>query len=112
MDLSHLSELERRSLDLFAERVRFLLKDNFVSMRMFGSRARGGGTEESDIDVLVLLKNTDARIKNSVWDIAHDIFLDAWINISPLVMTEAAFKGLSDRERLIAKNIEKDGIPL
>lgn len=112
MDLNHLSELEKRSLDLFISRVRSALKANVVSMRLFGSRARGKGLEDSDIDILVLLKKVDVRIKNSIWDTANDIFLDTWINISPLVMTKDAFQKLADRERLIAKNIEKDGISL
>lgn len=112
MDLNHLSELERQGIGQFVSRVRANIGDNLISMRLFGSRARGEGSENSDLDVLVLVKTLDIQIKHAIWDIANDIFLDTWINISPLVTTEADFKKLVDRERLIAKDIEKEGIPL
>lgn len=112
MTLKTLSTLENEVISEFVSKVRANQGANLVSIKLFGSRAKGKGTEESDVDILVLLKRTDLNIKNTIWDIANDIFLEKWINISPLVLTEENFKKLLGLERLIAKEIEKDGIPL
>lgn len=110
--LNHLSDTENGALALFISKVRSRFSGKIVSLRLFGSRARGEGNEDSDIDILVLLKKSDLKTKNSIWDIANDIFLDTWINISPLVMSELDFRNLSDHERQIAKDIKNEGVLL
>lgn len=112
MKLGHLSKTERQALKALVTRVRSKLRNKVDSVCLFGSRARGEGTEESDLDVLVLLKSVDMKAKHAIWDIANDIFLDTWINISPLVMSKSQFRELTLRERLLAKEIHKDGIKL
>lgn len=112
MELKFLTPLENEAVSRFVAAVRSKHGPNVVSTVLFGSRVKGEGNEESDIDILVLLKRCDLKIKDSIWDVANDIFLDKWINISPLVLTEDGFKRLLSLERLIAKDIDKDGIPL
>jgi len=46
---------ERQALDCFKIVLTPLLADNLISLRLFGSRARGEGTEESDLDVLIVV---------------------------------------------------------
>lgn len=103
---------EERVISEFKSRVREALGKSLVSLTLFGSRSRGEGDEESDLDVLVLLKERDAHQRKTVLDIASDLFLETDIEISPSVLSEDQFDELKQRERLIAFEIEKDGIPL
>lgn len=112
MKIKHLSQLENRVVKQFASELRLHFKNNLAHLRIFGSRARGEGDEESDIDMLVLLKTVDTKMKNYVWDTANDLLLETWVNISPLVMTEDDFNHLLDIERLIALDIVREGIEL
>ncbi|MBI4125785.1 MAG: nucleotidyltransferase domain-containing protein [Deltaproteobacteria bacterium] len=79
---------------------------------LFGSRARGEGHESSDVDILVLVKTMDTSTKHLVWDAAEDIFLETGIDISPLVITQEKFERWRRLERLLPREIEKEGVVL
>lgn len=108
----NLTPAENKALSLFLERIRQDLGASLKKAVLFGSRARGGGNEDSDIDVLVLVDELTLEKKHVVWDIACDVLLETEIDISPLVMSQAQFAALQEHERLIAKDIEQEGIPL
>jgi predicted nucleotidyltransferase len=57
-----LNEAEREALARFKGALQTLLGDNLLSLRLFGFRVRGEETEESDLDVLVLLKRKDRAL--------------------------------------------------
>lgn len=110
--LKSLTALESGAVERFLKNLRRELHHNFLKAILFGSRARGKGNEDSDIDILVILREISLEEKHKVWDLANDIFLDTEVYISPLVMSEAYFKRLQGLERLLPKEIEKEGIPL
>lgn len=112
MQTTRLTDLEKRCLEDFKRQVSSSLGDLVVEHRLFGSRARGEGDEDSDLDVLVLTRRIDVPIKNAVWDIANDILLQHDVNISPLVMTADNYRLLVSRERLLALDIEREGVLL
>lgn len=112
MPRTGLTPLEDRCLGEFKKRVTKSLGSTATAFRLFGSRARGEGNEESDIDVLVLVTKSDRITKETIWDIANDLLLEEWVQISPLVMSIEEFQTLVDRERRIALDIQAEGIPL
>jgi predicted nucleotidyltransferase len=56
-----LTSAEQQALEHFKVVLAPLLADNLISLRLFGSRAREGGTEESDLDVLIMLREKIER---------------------------------------------------
>jgi predicted nucleotidyltransferase len=52
---------EQQALHRFKTVLESLLADNLISLRLFGSRARGEGTDESDLDVLIVLREKTGR---------------------------------------------------
>lgn len=107
-----LTKAEDSAVILFVKGIRKKLGKSFLKAVLFGSRARGEGNEESDIDILVLIDNVTLKKKHIIWDAAHDILLDTEIYISPLVMSKKQFEQLRSHERLIAKEIDRDGVTL
>lgn len=103
---------ERKALASFHKTVLKVCGPSRCSFRLFGSRARGAGDEESDIDVLVLLNPYDEKTKREIWDAAYRVFSETEILISPMVLSNELYDGMKKRERLIAMTIEKEGIPL
>ncbi len=83
-----------------------------VKLVLFGSRARGEGDENSDIDILVLVENEEQKIRRVLFDRAGDIFLEREVNISPLVMNRERYLWLKSIERGIVMDIEREGIEL
>jgi hypothetical protein len=56
-----------------ASRIALAAGDELVQIRLFGSYATGKASAESDIDVLVVLKDDDARIVESVRDASYGL---------------------------------------
>lgn len=107
-----LSPTEENILKEFKEKLYSRFGKRVMGIRLFGSRARGEGDEESDLDVLVLLKDLNRTEKSQILDWACDLWLEHGTILSPLVMDENHFKMLQERERLLAKEIETEGIAL
>lgn len=89
MSLSH---TDTEALDAFTWRVRAELGDRLIELRVFGSKARGDATSESDIDVLVVVPTglDRRRLQDEVTDLAFDVNLAHDVYISPRVVTEDA----------------------
>lgn len=89
--------------------------NRLVSVRLFGSRARGDCDPESDADVAVVIRDvTDREIAQAV-----DLAVEAWRCIgfdapliSPLVWSERDEAEYRHAERRLALDIEQEGIPV
>lgn len=111
-NLQQLTELEQAALAQFKKEAAKICGPAGWEIKIFGSRARQEGNEESDVDVLVVLKDYTENKKIKIWDAAYFIFADTDILISPLVLSHEQYERLKKRERLIAKDIEKEGFVL
>ena len=69
----------RTALSTFAQRVKSAYGDDFVEVVLFGSQARGEATEDSDIDVAVILKTVNDRraVRDRLAEIAYDVLLES-----------------------------------
>ena len=82
------------------------------ALSLFGSRARGEGSEDSDLDVLVVVDGlSGAEAREIAW-CAGDVLTRHDVLLSPLVLSRAHYERLRARELRIAREIERDGIPL
>lgn len=107
-----LSPQELLAVHRFQEAVRAICGTTGWEIRLFGSRARGEGNEDSDVDLLVLLDRYDEKVKIKIWDAADAVFSATDILLAPQVLSRERFDNLRRRERLIAQEIERDGIRL
>ena len=73
----------------FLKRLRPVLGDHLVDVRLFGSVARGDARPDSDIDILVVVQPDDerARLERVAVDTAFDVNLQHDVYISPRVLT-------------------------
>lgn len=81
-------------------------------MRLFGSRARGEGSSHSDIDLAVVVSEAGRARRRAVYDLAFDVGLAHGVQLAPLVIDEQRLDALRARERLIARDIDVEGIML
>ncbi|MGH7802162.1 MAG: nucleotidyltransferase domain-containing protein [Thermodesulfobacteriota bacterium] len=100
-------------LQEFKERLRMVYKDNLKEVILYGSVARGDYTEESDIDVLVVLGeivNFDEEF-NKIFEIKRETErkYDDEIMISTIPTTENEYHS---RFTPLFLNIRKEGIPI
>jgi predicted nucleotidyltransferase len=107
-----LSASEAAAVREFVAAVREMLGPQLEGVRLFGSRARGQGHEESDIDLALVVRAGGRARRHAIYDLAFDIGLAHGVSLAPLVLEEERFEALKQRERRIALDIEREGIPL
>jgi predicted nucleotidyltransferase len=101
-----LAELKGALRARFAERLREVV--------LFGSHARGEAHEESDVDVLVVIDALTETEKVAVFDLAYDVdrVQPEWLGINPFVRSTDDAAEMRARERLLFRDIDREGIPL
>jgi predicted nucleotidyltransferase len=101
------------TLRTFVAGLRRQFGQRLVSIRLFGSYARGNATADSDVDCLVLLNHVDRTDDLAITDLAADLVWQmAGVVISPLTMSAADFEAWKALERRTPLEIEREGIPL
>ncbi|MFN3466455.1 MAG: nucleotidyltransferase domain-containing protein [Candidatus Brocadiales bacterium] len=63
--LKYLSPTEKKAVMELCKGLREALGENILSIRSYGSKARGDFTEESDIDILLVLKREDSKVRDT-----------------------------------------------
>jgi predicted nucleotidyltransferase len=103
------SERERDALKAAAT----MLKRRFpvAEVVLFGSRARGEGDPESDLDLLVLTtRSLDWRERAAIVDALFDIELSHDVVLSPLVVPQAEWRRGAYAGLPIHDEIGRDGV--
>jgi predicted nucleotidyltransferase len=83
-----------------------------VDARLFGSVARGTASEESDVDIAVILEQVDFATHREVIDLATEIGLSVDRVLSPNVFDEDTYRKWRMQERPLVMDIEREGVPL
>lgn len=103
---------ERLALEHFKAALQSLLGKNLLFLRLFGSRARGEGSTESDLDVLIVLRNTDRALGRRIVAEALEIDLAYGVNLSPLILSAAEYQQNKDIQTPFYRNVQQEGLPL
>ena len=88
------------------------LGDLLINMVLFGSMARGDYHDESDVDVAIIVRGLTRKLKSQILDEVAKLELEHHMPVSVLVLSDEEFNRLKKRERRIALDIEREGIPL
>lgn len=103
---------EEKELKELKEILQGLLGDRMLRITLFGSRARGDYSNDSDIDVAIIVRGLTRKLKNKILDRVAEIELKYLTPLSTFVLSEDEFNHLRKKERRIALDIEREGIPL
>ncbi len=101
---------ERAALDEFCAALRARFGARLRRIALFGSRARGEGDEDSDLDVFVEVDDLSHAEGREVGHLAGDMLTRHDVLLSPFAVSTAHFEHLRSRERLIAREIERDAV--
>jgi predicted nucleotidyltransferase len=83
-----------------------------VDFRLFGSKARGEGRSDSDLDVMIEIPVNDPAIVADIDDIIYRINLDHDVLISAVIFGREEIEDGPMSEAPIYKVIQREGIPL
>jgi len=107
-DREILTEEEQRALERFTNAIQLLLKDNLLTLRLFGSKARGEGTEESDLDVLVVLRARDRAVCRQIVAEALEVDLTYGTSLAPTILSAEEYRQNQEYQTPFYRNLERE----
>jgi hypothetical protein len=81
-------------------------------LKLFGSLARGEAHEESDVDVLVAVDDLTSAEARAIAHRTGDLLTAHGVLVSAFAVSTARMRELRARERLIAREIDRDAVAL
>ena len=97
-------------LEIFSRTLRERFGDNLKRIILFGSRARGDYTEESDYDFILIFDKVSKELKEQVTHLVVDLMIEYGIVITDFIFTEEEF-----RKRMFVPfilNAQREGVAL
>ena len=107
-----MSDNVKNILISFSGQLRSILGERLSQIIVYGSYARGDYNDCSDVDVMILVKRSEAEIKkieNEIYDLAFEIEMNTGVDISPVIKNENQYEYWSDTIPYY-KNIKREGV--
>lgn len=101
-------------LNGYKEQLIDIYGEHLKSVILYGSYARGDFTDDSDIDIMILLDLTDLDIKkyrHQLSEITYDFNMEHDLDIKPIAKSEQHFKKWMDVYPFY-RNVKKEGVKL
>jgi len=108
--MSNLTKNENKALTDFRD----ALVEDFgaLDVRLFGSRARGEGDEESDLDVFIVIPKIDWGLEKKIYGLSFDISLKHSVLISPILYSQNDIENPSILISPLYRTVQKEGIKI
>lgn len=110
--INHLKPKDRQALEEFVRLIREADGDRVREIRLFGSKARGDDSPDSDIDVLIVVNQRDIELDNHILDAAFEVGLAFEVLLAPVVYTHEEYYDPLARKTLFFENTQREAIPL
>jgi len=82
-----------------------------IDVRVFGSRARGDASADSDLDVFVVVEDATRDIEKYVSDCAWEAGFEQDVVIVPVVVSQDKIKGTL-KESVFILNVFREGVTI
>ncbi len=83
-----------------------------LQLSVFGSRARGNATAESDLDVFLVVDHIDVNLREKISEVAWEVGFENDLVLSTFVVTAEQLEHGPMGVSPIVRKIEKEGIRL
>ena len=110
--VAYLNNKEKKAIKSFVKDLREKLGDDIVSIRLFGSKARGDFKKNSDIDIFILVKEKTLKIRDIIAEIEVDYDIEYNLPISTVLYSLFEYKKNKELGSFFFENVEKEGIAL
>ena len=111
-ELGCLNKREEVVINSFVKELKEKLGDEIVSIRLFGSKARGDFYQESDIDIFILVKEKTSYIRSKLAEITTNYDIEYGLPLSPVLYDLFEYQKNKELGSFFFENVEKEGILL
>jgi len=81
-----------------------------LDMRVFGSRARGDATDESDLDIFIEVETLPENLRQRIFELAWEVGFEMDRVIATIVVTHDDLQHGAAGANPLIQNIEREGI--
>jgi len=85
-------------------------QENFLDFRVYGSKARGSSTPESDIDVLIIVREFDSNFQSLMDDMIYELNLEHDCLISAVIFSQDELESGPMSESPLYKTAMHEGV--
>lgn len=110
--MQYLSKNEQEVITTFIKELKDKLGDEVITIRLFGSKARGNYKKYSDIDIFILVKEKTSEISDALSEIEIDYDIKYGLPISTVLYSLYEYKKNKELGSFFFENVEKEGVPL
>lgn len=107
-----LAPQERTAVHDFVQTIRANYPDQIDQVVLFGSKARGDDTPESDIDILVVLRDNDWRLSDAIRTLGARVSLEHDVLLSIRAVSPDKWAELARYQFPLYQAIQTKGIVL
>ena len=101
---------EQTWLDEYRNAVNERHPGTILRMVIYGSKARGDAHENSDLDVLLVVRNDAAELKRPLRRIGYDLAATSWTVPSIMAYTQTEWDRLGSNRSPYRESVERDGV--
>ena len=101
---------EQTWLDEYRKALRERHPGTVLRMVIYGSKARGDAREDSDLDVLLVVRDGSGHLKIPLREIGYELAATSWAVPSIMAYTQAEWNRLEDLRSAYRESIERDGV--
>lgn len=105
-----LTKLEQQAVAAFRRELKHAFADKFVSLSLFGSKARGEARPDSDVDLLVILADKTWDDEQQIFSLVTEVFLQAGVVLSPKVYSARELEQKRGRHNVFVQDIDRDAV--
>lgn len=104
----NIPQKEIQAIYEFKNQLKNILGKNLISIQLFGSKARGNWKEDSDIDILVLIKKKNKPLEETIYETVFDLLLKRNIYISVKIFDLKEFEKLNKIPTVFMQTIKNE----
>ena len=108
----HLLSYEKSAITACASRFAEMLLDNLAGLWLFGSKSRGDFQPDSDIDLLIVVRQLQPEIRSRLQTTAADCSLQYDVIFNTHILDKARWDDLVQHQDTLWREIQRDGISL
>lgn len=110
--LTRLSPAERAAVKAFLKALNERFQEQVIGIFLFGSKARGDSQTESDIDILVILREEGWQLRNAISTLAARISYEHDVLLGPILIGEKRWGHMQQAKFSLYRNVSRDGLVL